>query len=431
MINEFLKKLKELPDSLNSSTSFISYIDSEGHTLKAEDILFLDEENYRKLTNTQSLDDIVFYTSFSSDPDIIPIYDDTRIFPEAMKTADGKRFPLKVSRYTYELLPKHAGSAELVDIIFTGPPSSGKTITTLEYTDPSFHDMIASQTNLSIQNDIPLIEENAAYEDLAEGFFQLHFVPPSTHQKEYIRPYVFYLSYSDSDQIQHMLLRLQDIDGEACLSPERMKQISFHNDIFLMIGADEITDNNTSRNKNFFTSVNNLITELNSKDNHSCSKLMVVITKADLLFSQSNELYSENSVEMNNNKLTQTIHACGFDFDAFQRRSSSLEEYLRKQHPNFLNTLNNSFTNSQLTFSFIANIGSEPDPKEHIFDELRPFSIDEPLLYILCKNGFYPTLKPEDNSNITESVNNCFGNHQNSFSTLQWLKKLLLSIKYK
>lgn len=425
MRNIKIKNLLNKAASKNSSfTSFIPYIDNSGNKLQEEDILFTNEEGYYKLKGNDSLDDVIFYTV--SSPDITAIYDDTKIFPEAVKTSDGKRFPIKVSKYTYELLPKHCGSVELLDIILTGPPSSSKTITTLEYSDPSFHNMLASHTNLSIQNDLPVLENNE-YETLGEEFFALHLVPPATYQHQNIVPYVFYLRYTDSEdgqgKIRHLLLRLQDIDGEACLQPERMHQISFHNHIILMIGADEITDQNIQRNRNFFDSVNNLITELQLCNNpdHFC-KVLLVLTKADLLFDKSEELYLENSVAINDsNRMVQTIHTKGFDYKAFNHRSSSLEEYLKNNFPNFYNTLKNNFNEHEITFSFIANIGSKVDSEEGTFETFLPFAIDEPLLYLLTQNNFYPVLTPD--SLNEEDIENCFKNDSIIFNLLSLLKK--------
>lgn len=442
MRNIKIKNLLKVTSKNSSFTSFIPYIDNAGNHLEEEDILFTDEENYYKLKEQGSLDDVIFYTV--SSPDITAIYDDTRIFPEAVKTSDGKRFPIKVSKYTHELLPKHAGSAELLDIVLAGPPSSGKTITTLEYSDPYFHNMLASQTNLSIQDDLPLTVNE--YEVLAKTFFMEHRIPAITRENAHIDPYIFYLSYTPDDsnnsEIHRLLLRLQDVDGEATLKPERLHKISFHNNIIVMIGANDIlnenyttdlkttdaSQNNTRRYKNFFDSINNLITELYSRDDRSSCKLLFVITKADLLFNEE-DLYLENSMKIDDDgKMTQTIHAQGFDFKSFKQRSDSLKIYLKKHNPNFYNTLRNNFTENQVNFSLIANIGCEPD-EDDVFETLNPFAIDEPLLYLLSKLNFYPTLTPDD-SYAQEDIEGYFKNSQSTkiFDILLSLKKKLFKI---
>lgn len=443
MRNIKIKNLLNKAASKNSSfTSFIPYIDNAGNKLQEEDILFTDKENYYTLEEKGSLDDVIFYTV--SSPDITAIYDDTRIFPEAVMTSDGKRFPIKVSKYTHELLPKHAGSAELLDIVLAGPPSTGKTITTLEYSDPSFHNMLASQTSLSIQNDLPLTVNE--YEVLAKRFFSENTIPPSTLENQHIDPYIFYLSYnadnSPKNQTRRLLLRLQDIDGEAALNPERLHKISFHNNIIVLIGANDLinedytTDkkasdtvkNNTNRYRPFFNSINNLITELYSRKDRSSCKLLFVLTKADLLFDEQ-DLYLENSMRIDDGgKMTQTIHAQGFDFKSFKQRSDSLKIYLKKHNPNFYNTLKNNFAENQVNFSLIANIGCEPD-ENGVFEALKPFAIDEPLLYLLSKLNFYPVLNPDD-SYPQEDIEGCFENSQLTtiFNNLLSLKNKLLKM---
>lgn len=65
-----------------------------------------------------------------------------------------------------------------------------------------------------------------------------------------------------------------------------------------------------------------------------------------------------------------------------------MRAYLQEECPNLYNKLLHAVPEQNLAFSMIASIGTKCD--ENSFVDYEPFCIDEPLIFILARNGMYP-----------------------------------------
>ncbi len=371
---------------------YIPYTDSNGNKLAEDEILFTNEESFQ---GKQRLEvwgtpkkEVQMFTVRSSGVEMI--YDDAGNFPVALKSPEGELMYLKVSAKTGEVLPIHAGCCQSLDGIYTGAPRAGKTMNILQMSDPAFHDTIVKNTNCSIEDDLPTSSPARKRYEEAGRKLKEHMLPESTKRGEDITPYVYYITYTEEDRVKHMLLRLQDIDGQECIDLTWKSKVFPYNYFLLTIGADELIAGEQGLPVQYTKVVDKLISRLRVLRGDNDYEMLVIITKCDLLDHQNPYLKNgfQNSIEMVNGRMKQTTHDKGFDFAAFQQRGECVQAYLKEECPNFYNKLLHAIPKQKLSFCMIASIGSECDGNS--FEDYEPFCIDEPLLSILARNGMYP-----------------------------------------
>lgn len=371
--------------------------DSEGNMLTEEDILFMDGTQLEKgevkdlKVLTEEENGEVFE---AKDSKVIPIFDEAGNFPIAIKK-DDHLYYLKVSKQTGEVLPMHAGCCEVLSVILIGGPSAGKTVYFLELIDSMFHDMLARDTTCSFSDDLPINSgRRTRYEEAKRSMKSEHILPPPNRRSESVEPYFFYVQCQDEDKARRVLLRLDDIDGEQCTEMEWESKI-FHSNIFMIaIGADELLAAERGEDVQYTKVVSRFLPRLKALRQDGEYEVRVMITKCDLLDFDNPYLQeaAENSVEIKNGKLLQTVHGKGFDYEVFSKRSRCVREYLKNECPNFYRNLTNAIPAERLEFCMIASIGE--DCKEGKYKNLNPYFIDEPILSILAKEGLYPVAVP-------------------------------------
>lgn len=371
---------------------YIPYTDNSGNKLAEDEIIFTNEESFQ---GKQTLEvwgspkmEVKTYTVRS--PGVEMIYDDAGNFPVALKTPEGDLMYLKVSAKTGEVLPIHAGCCQSIDGIYTGAPRAGKTTNILQMSDPAFHDTIVKNTNCSIEDDLPTSSPARKRYEEAGRQLKEHRLPESTKRGENITPYVYYITYTEEERIKHMLLRLQDIDGQECIDLTWKSKIFPYNYFLLTIGADELIAGEQGLPVQYTKVVDKLISRLRVLRGNNDYEMLVIITKCDLLDHENPYLKNgfQNSIEMVNGRMKQTLHDKGFDLAAFQQRGKCVRAYLQEECPNLYNKLLHAVPEQNLAFSMIASIGAKCD--ENSFVDYEPFCIDEPLISILARNGMYP-----------------------------------------
>lgn len=398
-LKKILDMILEKPEN---KISYIKYKDSGGHELKEDEIIFTNEESFQGKQTLEVWGEDAkkaeFYTINS--PGVEYVYDESGNFPIALRSPEGKMMYMKVSAKTGEVLPIHAGCCKSLDIIYTGPPQAGKTVSILQMSDPSFHDAIVRDKSCSFEDDLPSQSTARRRYEKAGMNLKNHILPERTHKGEFIMPYVYYVTYVDKDGTKrHMLVRLQDIDGEQCIDMSWQSKILPYDYFFLTIGADELIKGEQGLPVQYTKVVDQLIPRLRVLRRTPDYEMIVIISKADLLDTKNPFLEDAftNSVTMINGKMYQTTHGKGFDYDIFNRRGECVRAYLKDQCPNFYNKLLNAVPQKHITFCMIASIGEtgtlstdEAGNETKSFKAYKPFCIDEPILSVLAKQGMYP-----------------------------------------
>lgn len=279
-----------LESSTQKHLSYIEYIDRVGNVLEQDEIIFTvpsatifengnGQSENKKAEKKEDKEKRPEKKCTVSTPGVEYIFDDVGNFPIALRTPEGNVLYQKISKKSGEILPVHAGCCKSLDIVYAGAPLSGKTIHTVQMSDPLFHDALARDTGCSIENDWPIdSDERKFYEEAIKDLRQHKRFDP-TKDGQNIVPAVFYVTYTDKTaEKKHILIRLQDMAGENWLKPPKENQYGY---IFYMIGADELIEEERGETyKEVFDRLMFGEKNLSKKRNY---ELMLIVTKADLL----------------------------------------------------------------------------------------------------------------------------------------------------
>ena len=396
-----------------SKISYQKLCDSEGNPLEEEDVLFADSRNEE---NFLTLDM----------EGVVPVFDEAGNFPIALKTMDGHLAYLKVSRKTKEVLPIHAGCCPVLSVIFIGAPSAGKTVHFLQLCDPAFHDMLARNTTCSFEDDLPSdAVRRKRYEEARADMKNKKILPEPNRKGEVILPYYFYVQHREGEETRRVLLRLDDIDGEQCTNMEWDSKIFQSNIFIITIGADELLAAERGEEVQYTRVVSQLLPRLKVLRQDGEYEVRVMITKCDLLDFHNTYLEPavENSIEIKDGRIRQLAHETGFDYQIFNRRSKCVQNYLRKECPNFYNKLTNAIPVEKLNFCMIASIGEEC--KDNKYENFKPMFIDEPILTILAKEGLYPIEVQGERPEEEQVQSSVKGAGQKFYEAIERLKNLM------
>lgn len=363
-------------------TTLIPYRDCEGNMLSAvEDYLFTTEEHREKTytVNSEGVEPI-FEKGFDN-------------FPTALRSPDGEIQYLKISAKADEkkYLPTHAGCVDSLDVVFAGAPASGKTTSIIQMCDPEFFNMISVDNEVALWNDFHVKSEAHKRYQEKQDEFKKGVLPERTLMNEDIMPYVFLVQYGTSPNVKHILLKLQDFDGESCLNVGFKSKLLPYDCFFFTIGADDLIagEKGIGASAQYNRVLEELIPKIKIMRNDDSFQMVIIITKSDLL-DQNDEILKdafENSVCKDKGKLRQITHAKGFDFKAFRKRSDAIEAYLKDTCPQFYRKVKGSVPVNDVSFCMIASIGEKC---EKTFTNYNPFCIDEPILSLLASRGMFP-----------------------------------------
>ena len=365
--------------------AYCKFIDDRGNVLKPDEIEFLRVPDELLLDDTEDLE-----VRTIASADVNPPDDMEENFPDVLYDADHNLYRLKRSKKTGELLPMHAGQFPMLSLIFIGPAAAGKTLYFLQLSSESFKHAVAAYTGVSIFNDMP--DEMESFQKNSEKCqqFMEYQLPEPTKRGEDVPP--IYFRIHNQEKNNDILMKLKDIDGEACCNMQWEDSKIFHHDyLILMIPADDITASGQTVENISQKVVEQLMKRLPVLRREQDYELLVVITKADRLKSQENRLKSvfENSIHAEKDfRLIQDTHAKGFNFETFKNKNSEIQAFMEEEVPNLYNEIRSIVPKEHLAFFMIASIGEEC---EDTFESYQPLNIDEPFLYILAREGIYPT----------------------------------------
>lgn len=409
--------------------AYVELCDSEGNLLREEDILFADEKLMEGKQKIESWgleeEEKEEFLTLGMDG-VTPVFDELGNFPIALKTKDGRFAYHKVSRKTGEVLPIHAGCCPVLSVIFIGAPSAGKTVHFLQLCDPAFHDMLARNTPCSFESDLPFdAVRRKRYEEARTAMKYEHIMPQPNRKGEIILPYYFCVQYREENKTRHVLLRLDDIDGEQCTNLEWAIKISQSNIFIITIGADELLAAERGEEVQYIRVVSQFLSRLKVLRQDGEYEVTVMITKCDLLDFHNPYLEpaAENSIEIKDGRIWQLAHETGFDYQIFNRRSKCVQNYLRKECPALYHVLANTIPAEKLNFCMIASIGEAC--KDNKYENSKPMFIDEPILAILAKEGLYPIEVRGERPEEEEVKSLVKGEVQKFYEAIEHLKYLM------
>ena len=90
---------------------------------------------------------------------------------------------------------------------------------------------------------------------------------------------------------------------------------------------------------------------------------------------------------MSNGKLHKITHKKGFDKEAYNNRSQSVQAFLEAEAPNFYYSLVNQVDKSKLSFGLLSTLGCSPDEENNTYGELNPMFVDELIIPYLAEEG--------------------------------------------
>lgn len=392
--NKLMSMTSKIFEPPKNRNAYIPYTDSEGNILKEEDIQFTDTTGFRgRRSMIWDEDDDETYTVLSDN--VEAVYDDAGNFPISLKTTDknSRNLPIKISTYTGETLAIHSGSCPVIDLIFTGPPGAGKTVAALMVNSSLFKDCIASNAMCSFSDDLPVVSPaSKRYKRMESELFAEGQLPPPTGKGELLVPYQYYVTAKINGKKRHRIFRVHDVDGESCLAVDWKNKMLACTHFVLLLPADELLSKTAGRTAYYEQCLNELLPKLRALKSDDY-KLKIVISKADLLDPKDfylAEALEENSVRMSNGKLHKITHKKGFDEEAYNDRSQSVQAFLQAEAPNFYWSLVNQVDKSKLSFGLLSTLGCSPDEENNTYGELDPMFVDELIIPYLAEEGVYP-----------------------------------------
>lgn len=399
--NKLMSMTSKIFEPPKNRNAYIPYTDSEGNILKEEDIQFTDTAGFRgRRSMIWDEDDDETYTVLSDN--VEAVYDDAGNFPISLKTTDknSRNLPIKISAYTGETLAIHSGSCPVIDLIFTGPPGAGKTVAALMVNSSLFKDCIASNAMCSFSDDLPVVSPTSKrYKRMERELFAEGQLPPPTGKGELLVPYQYYVTAKINGKKRYRIFRVHDVDGESCLAVDWKNKMLACTHFVLLLPADELLSKTAGRTAYYEQCLNELLPKLRALKSDDY-KLKIVISKADLLDPKDfylAEALEENSVRMSNGKLHKLTHKKGFDEEAYNDRSQSVEAFLQAEAPNFYWSLVNQVDKSKLSFGLLSTLGCRPDEENNTYGELDPMFVDELIIPYLAEEGMYPYKVSEEN----------------------------------
>lgn len=399
--NKLMSMTSKIFEPPKNRNAYIPYTDSEGNILKEEDIQFTDTAGFRgRRSMIWDEDDDETYTVLSDN--VEAVYDDAGNFPISLKTTDknSRNLPIKISAYTGETLAIHSGSCPVIDLIFTGPPGAGKTVAALMVNSSLFKDCIASNAMCSFSDDLPVVSPTSKrYKRMERELFAEGQLPPPTGKGELLVPYQYYVTAKINGKKRYRIFRVHDVDGESCLAVDWKNKMLACTHFVLLLPADELLSKTAGRTAYYEQCLNELLPKLRALKSDDY-KLKIVISKADLLDPKDfylAEALEENSVRMSNGKLHKITHKKGFDEEAYNDRSQSVEAFLQAEAPNFYWSLVNQVDKSKLSFGLLSTLGCRPDEENNTYGELDPMFVDELIIPYLAEEGMYPYKVSEEN----------------------------------
>ena len=400
--NKLMSMTSKIFEPPKNRNAYIPYTDSEGNILKEEDIQFTDTAGFRgrrsMIWDDEDEEDET-YTVLSDN--VEAVYDDAGNFPISLKTTDkdSRNLPIKISAYTGETLAIHSGCCPVIDLIFAGPPGAGKTVAALMVNSSLFKDCIASNAMCSFSDDLPVVSPaSKRYKRMERELFAEGQLPPPTGKGELLVPYQYYVTAKINGKKRHRIFRVHDVDGESCLAVDWKNKMLACTHFVLLLPADELLSKTAGRTAYYERCLNELLPKLRALKSDDY-KLKIVISKADLLDPKDfylAEALEENSVRMSNGKLHKITHKKGFDEEAYNDRSQSVEAFLQAEAPNFYWSLVNQVDKSKLSFGLLSTLGCSPDEENNTYGELDPMFVDELIIPYLAEEGMY-TYKVSEN----------------------------------
>lgn len=375
---------------------FHAYVGDNGDIYHEEDIYFADQKMYEGEYDPEEWGIKDNKQNFPNSTTRLAEPVDKRGFPTVIRNKKtGKIADIKVNRSGVRL-PIHAGSCPQVKAICFALPSTGKTtffLTTL-MSQRYLNALAAVNSSLNFTED--LTEPNGPqnqYRKKMREFERQRLLPGNTLPGQMVT-YPYYVSSRE----KRILLSMTDVSGEDCKNLKWNASRIIMNKYFLvMVSAADIIN----ADGEYVEMIQKLINNLKIHRVDKNFEILFIITKADLLYEDmdfEDTTDFDNSIETNNSRIELMTHSNGFDRRRFERKEEIIKDYLSYKAPNLINNLTRTFK-TRVHYFLIASLGTSVQGNQ--YDSYKPYSVDEPWVYILFREGLYPEAE-ERNTPIVE-----------------------------
>lgn len=406
----YKEKLQKLINGDYTNLDFsYSYVDFQGHTLTSnKDVYFSNRRLLNKLADGENLsaeqlkeqieqNSVEQYLYDLEDLEYIP---EKKFFchPETEEIMD-----LKISRYSGQLLPVHAGQVFQFSVQYFGLSNAGKTVLMTQYAaeNAMFAERRRNGWKFSWISDTPVnIPIQNSKEEAIRLYASKKLMPPTLTNEELL-PYSFYVSYYEKnlDQAFHALIEFTDLAGENSIN--QLHESPVYQSDYLLFLIDPLTLEDDRAN----FELQQVITLVNQmRGQNGLSKVAVVLTMSDIfrdpIFEDVDELQQllDSNTIRKDRRIKLITHKEGYDMEVHRQRSAIVENFLQERYPNIFSLLES--LEKEIQYFLVASINEQPLEGNLLPDNFEPYRIDEPLLYILGQYQLYPIL---DDKEVIES----------------------------
>lgn len=425
---------------LTNQDSFpYDYIDFKGNVIrKKSDVLFTNRILLKQLSNGKKLsanelrkiiEDGSATGAFYSADELEPLKNSSAfIQPETEEILD-----LKISRFSGQLLPTHAGECKQLSIQYFGQPNVGKTLLLTQYCveRAMFSERMENKklclipdtpVNIPIQNSRELAVMNYLNGKLMEF----------TRISEELLPHSFFVTYSEGESKKEALIEFHDIAGEDSKNQLHNSPIYAADYFLFLISPADLEDRASNME------LENLITLINQIKNQvdlSVSKIMVVLTMCDLFRDSAfdDEIELQKLLETNTlekkKRLRLLVHKHGYNMNEHNYRSNVISQFLQERYPTIYNSLELLDQEKNIDYFSVGSINKRPLEENMLPKEFLPYRIEEPFLYILSQYQLYPLLEAQGESDQEEEGYEWEDDSEDFPNCKNTLKKLLKGMR--
>ena len=311
-------------DYINLDFSY-PYIDFQGHTLTSnKDVYFSNRRLLNKLADGENLSAEQLKERIEQNLVEQYLYDleDLKYIPEKKFFCHPETeeiMDLKISRYSGQLLPVHAGQAFQILIQYFGLSNVGKTVLMTQYAAENA--MFAEKRNgwkFSWISDTPVnIPIQNSKEEAIRLYASKKLMPPTLTNEELL-PYSFYVSYYEKnlDQAFQALIEFTDLAGENSIN--QLHESPVYQSDYLLFLIDPLTLEDDRAN----FELQQVITLVNQmRGQNGLSKVAVVLTMSDIfrdpIFEDVEELQQllDYNTIRKDRRIKLLIHKEGYDME--------------------------------------------------------------------------------------------------------------------
>lgn len=316
---------------------------------------------------------------------------------------------LRISKYSGQILPIHAGRAKQLQLQYFGQANVGKTLLITQYScETALFSWKKDKKKLCFRCDIPinLPVQNFRNKQI-KSYLSRELMEPTPSGEELL-PHSFFITFFDGVNNSEILLEFQDIAGENSDQQFHFSPVYQSDFLLFLISPADLEDPIANKKlEDLITLVDQTKQQLDCEN----AKVLVVLTMSDLFLNKSFKSEEKLQKLLTQNTLTRkhhlklTMHENGYNMDEHKKRSAIISDFLENRYPNIHTAL--ELLNPQCDTSYFLLASLNELPNQQVFSKsFEPYRIDELLLYILSQYGLFPTTEFQDTTKGQIKYNN-------------------------